>query len=140
MSSRLKNFGTFSEAVIRRYTLHILRGLDYLHGHNIIHRDVKGSNLLVHTGTVKLADFGCSKKVCVCVCVCVCVWLCGCSPTSTMRVPWFCACGTDDQLTDLGTNQQHTAVGTTQVCAAYCVSFVRLPLTWLLHGSTWRLR
>ena len=65
VSSRLKNFGTFSEAVIRRYTLHILRGLDYLHGHNIIHRDVKGSNLLVHTGTVKLADFGCSKKVCV---------------------------------------------------------------------------
>jgi len=48
------------------YTLHVLRGLDYLHRHNIIHRDVKGSNLLVSTaGIVKLADFGCSKKVCL---------------------------------------------------------------------------
>ena len=58
----LTNFGPFSEKVVRGYTRQILLGLVYLHQNRVIHRDIKGANILVHTsGTVKLADFGCSK-------------------------------------------------------------------------------
>ena len=39
-------FGGFSEAVIRLYTKQILAGLAYLHGHGIMHRDIKGANIL----------------------------------------------------------------------------------------------
>lgn len=53
-----------SESVVRRYTADVLRGLAYLHKHGIIHRDIKGGNLLEHCGRIKVADFGCSKKVC----------------------------------------------------------------------------
>ncbi|XP_076920785.1 mitogen-activated protein kinase kinase kinase NPK1-like [Bidens hawaiensis] len=64
ISSLLGKFGSFPESVIRMYTKQILLGLEYLHKNGIMHRDIKGANILVdNKGQIKLADFGASKKV-----------------------------------------------------------------------------
>eukprot|EP00003_Mantamonas_plastica_P030291 TRINITY_DN7444_c1_g1_i6.p1 TRINITY_DN7444_c1_g1~~TRINITY_DN7444_c1_g1_i6.p1 ORF type:complete len:666 (+),score=211.52 TRINITY_DN7444_c1_g1_i6:2126-4123(+) len=64
IASLLSKFGPFDENLVRVYTYQVLQGLDYLHSHNIVHRDIKGGNILVDkTGVVKLADFGASKKI-----------------------------------------------------------------------------
>ena len=64
ISAMLSEFGAFPDSVIRQYTRHIVQGVRYLHGRKIIHRDIKGSNILVSdSGIAKLADFGCSKQM-----------------------------------------------------------------------------
>ncbi|KAK8681062.1 hypothetical protein V6N13_053469 [Hibiscus sabdariffa] len=64
ISSLLGKFGSFPESVIRMYTKQLLLGLEYLHKNRIVHRDIKGANILVdNKGCIKLADFGASKKV-----------------------------------------------------------------------------
>ncbi|KAK9146702.1 hypothetical protein Sjap_006605 [Stephania japonica] len=63
ISSLLGKFGSFPEAVIRKYTKELLLGLEYLHKNGIMHRDIKGANILVDKEACKLADFGASKKV-----------------------------------------------------------------------------
>ncbi|KAJ0441636.1 putative mitogen-activated protein kinase kinase kinase STE-STE11 family [Helianthus annuus] len=56
--------GAMTESVVRNFTRHILSGLAYLHSKKIVHRDIKGANLLVNaSGVVKLADFGLAKHL-----------------------------------------------------------------------------
>lgn len=60
----LSKYGRFNETLVRIYVKHILQGLDYLHAHNVVHRDIKGANVLVDNhGVCKLADFGGSKRL-----------------------------------------------------------------------------
>jgi mitogen-activated protein kinase kinase kinase len=50
------------EEILKKYTHHILRGLDYLHSHEIVHHDVKPSNILFDPeGVIKLVDFGAAE-------------------------------------------------------------------------------
>jgi serine/threonine protein kinase len=61
----LAQFGPLDESLIARYTHNLLEGLEYLHTRDppVLHRDIKGANILVGIDrTVKLADFGCSKR------------------------------------------------------------------------------
>eukprot|EP01059_Diplonema_ambulator_P011214 TRINITY_DN21172_c1_g2_i2.p1 TRINITY_DN21172_c1_g2~~TRINITY_DN21172_c1_g2_i2.p1 ORF type:complete len:425 (+),score=62.36 TRINITY_DN21172_c1_g2_i2:186-1277(+) len=68
LSSLIKRFGALQESTIVQYTAQILSALMYLHSKGVVHRDIKGGNILLGAeGEVKVADFGCSKKIDVCV-------------------------------------------------------------------------
>jgi len=56
-------FGAFPESLAAVYAAQVLRGLAYLHSQGVVHRDIKGANILTtKEGTVKLADFGVATK------------------------------------------------------------------------------
>ncbi|XP_064420145.1 mitogen-activated protein kinase kinase kinase 19 [Latimeria chalumnae] len=60
----INRFGPLPEVVICKYTQQILQGIDYLHENRVIHRDIKGNNIMLKpNGVIKLIDFGCAKRL-----------------------------------------------------------------------------
>lgn len=52
----------FQEAQIKCYMLQLFKGLRYLHGQHILHRDMKAANLLINNrGRLQIADFGLAR-------------------------------------------------------------------------------
>lgn len=64
LNTLIKQHKSIPEAMIRIYTAQVLDGLAYIHQKNIIHRDIKSSNIMIMNNYhVKIIDFGMSKRV-----------------------------------------------------------------------------
>ncbi|XP_077392970.1 uncharacterized protein map3k19 [Festucalex cinctus] len=64
IASILHRFGPLPERVLALYTYQIVEGVAYLHQNSVIHRDLKGNNvMLMPTGVIKLIDFGCARRI-----------------------------------------------------------------------------
>ncbi|CAH1249906.1 MAP3K2 [Branchiostoma lanceolatum] len=64
VKDQIRQYGALTENVTRKYTRQILEGILYLHSNMIVHRDIKGANILRDSsGNVKLGDFGASKRI-----------------------------------------------------------------------------
>ncbi|KAM6544081.1 hypothetical protein CsatB_008528 [Cannabis sativa] len=49
----------FTESQIKCYMQQLLRGLEHCHSRGVLHRDIKGSNILIdNNGVLKIGDFG----------------------------------------------------------------------------------
>ncbi|XP_076855684.1 mitogen-activated protein kinase kinase kinase 8 [Brachyhypopomus gauderio] len=55
---KLESCGPMREFEIIWVTQQVLRGLEYLHSHNIIHHDIKPSNIVLMSAKAVLVDFG----------------------------------------------------------------------------------
>eukprot|EP01112_Ceratiomyxa_fruticulosa_P019583 TRINITY_DN6452_c0_g1_i1.p1 TRINITY_DN6452_c0_g1~~TRINITY_DN6452_c0_g1_i1.p1 ORF type:complete len:1073 (+),score=231.94 TRINITY_DN6452_c0_g1_i1:255-3473(+) len=63
LANIVKKFGKFPEPLVAVYIAQVLVGLQYLHEQGVVHRDIKGANILTTKGgVIKLADFGVATK------------------------------------------------------------------------------
>lgn len=61
LASLVKRVGPLEEGVVRQFTKQIASGLTFLHSNGVVHRDIKGGNVLlagVSGDRLQLADFG----------------------------------------------------------------------------------
>lgn len=64
LTSFVNKFKSIPLTTLRQWAYQMVTGVKYLHDCGIVHRDIKGDNVLVSVdGIVKLADFGCSKSI-----------------------------------------------------------------------------
>jgi cyclin-dependent kinase 12/13 len=64
MAGLLESGVAINEDHIKCYFKQLLEGLHYLHSNNILHRDIKTSNLLINNkGILKLGDFGLARPI-----------------------------------------------------------------------------
>ncbi|CAE7410406.1 unnamed protein product [Symbiodinium sp. CCMP2592] len=64
LKDKIEEFGAFQEDLCAALGEQVLKGLEYLHGQQVLHRDLKCSNLLLDvSGRVKISDFGCSRWI-----------------------------------------------------------------------------
>ena len=64
LQQTVRKFGSLPEILVGKYSLQVLKGLEYLHDKDIIHRDIKGANILItKQGYCKLADFGVATQI-----------------------------------------------------------------------------
>jgi serine/threonine protein kinase len=53
----------FTPAQIKCYLFQLLEGMHYCHANQVLHRDIKGANLLINNrGQLKLGDFGLARR------------------------------------------------------------------------------
>ena len=55
--------GSFSEKKALTYLRQIVEAFKVLSRSNIMHRDIKPDNILIHNGNIKIADFGFCKPL-----------------------------------------------------------------------------
>ena len=63
---RLKDGGFFEEQYAKKLFYQILDAINFIHKHNISHRDIKAENFVFETPTsdnIKLIDFGLSSPL-----------------------------------------------------------------------------
>jgi hypothetical protein len=64
LANLVDSLGPLSETLVKIYLRDVLAGLKYLHENHVVHRDIKGANLLLDSdGSVRVADFGCSAQM-----------------------------------------------------------------------------
>ncbi|VDK54101.1 unnamed protein product [Cylicostephanus goldi] len=62
--SYLRASRVFSNTMSRFYAAEIVCALEYIHGKNIVYRDLKPENLMLcRDGHIKMADFGFAKEL-----------------------------------------------------------------------------